>query len=456
MHRPLTLAAVLVVTSLATAQPVYEWRRHDGAVKPLARNHHRMAYDAARGETILFGGRTAGGFLGDTWAYDGSGWRQIRPQHSPLARAEHAMTYDPLRQRVVLFGGTDGADFDDIWEWDGNDWTQVAQSVRNLGPNGSCCFDPRLGEVFFNRRATNLLWNGSRLLTPNVATPDAGAAGEIVYDAGFGGPVTPFLSGLKVFRPVEGWVDAVQGSLFQLFSYAMAIDPVSQHIVLQGGSGSIANGRSSGFRETFLFDGSAWSQLPDLPSPPSGRYRHAMTFDLHREVFVHFGGDTNQSIEFTDETWELVRVEPDASFKLFGSGCSGSSATTPLLQPETLFNSVPVLGGTFTLRLDRAPSMDPAWLVLGTSNTNWTGGSLPLDLTALGMAGCQLLASPNIVEPMITGLGSGRLWITLPIPSDRAFLGADFYVQAISSDPAANAPGLTWSNGGHGVIGIRP
>ncbi len=109
----------------------------------------------------------------------------------------------------------------------------------------------------------------------------------------------------------------------------------------------------------------------------------------------------------------------------------------------------------FALRIDRAPSEDPAWLVLGTSSASWTRGSLRFVLTNLGMGGRQLLASPNIVEPIVTGLGSGRLWIALPIPGDRAFLGADSFVQRISSDPAANAPELTWSNGGHGVLGIR-
>jgi hypothetical protein len=34
-----------------------------------------MAYDAARGEVVLFGGKSASGGCGDTWTWDSKNWR---------------------------------------------------------------------------------------------------------------------------------------------------------------------------------------------------------------------------------------------------------------------------------------------------------------------------------------------------------------------------------------------
>jgi hypothetical protein len=86
-----------------------------------------MAYDAARGVTILFGGKNwTFNALGDTWEWDGTTWTQLFPGHSPAPRAIHDMAYDPVRQRVVMFGGhlSTGGWLAETWEWDGADWLQ--------------------------------------------------------------------------------------------------------------------------------------------------------------------------------------------------------------------------------------------------------------------------------------------------------------------------------------------
>ena len=78
---------------------------------------------------MLFGGytRTAGGVVafGDTWTWDGSTWTKQAPASSPPARADAAMAYDAATGTVVLFGGS-GANgsFSDTWTWDGSTWTK--------------------------------------------------------------------------------------------------------------------------------------------------------------------------------------------------------------------------------------------------------------------------------------------------------------------------------------------
>ncbi len=85
---------------------------------PGPRSHHRMAYDAARGVTLMFGGNDDP----RTWAWNGTEWRVVA-ERGPSPRMLHAMTYDAVRERVILFGGSRGAD--ELWEWDGQRWKQV-------------------------------------------------------------------------------------------------------------------------------------------------------------------------------------------------------------------------------------------------------------------------------------------------------------------------------------------
>ena len=70
---------------------------------PSSRSLHAMAYDAARGQVVLFGGY-GGGFRNDTWVWDGTTWAQKSPATSPSSRYGHAMAYDAARGQVVLFG----------------------------------------------------------------------------------------------------------------------------------------------------------------------------------------------------------------------------------------------------------------------------------------------------------------------------------------------------------------
>jgi hypothetical protein len=83
-----------------------------------------MAYDAARGQVVLFGGSDGSRLLNDTWVWDGTNWVQKFPANAPPARLAHAMAYDAARGQVVLFGGASFGSFSDTWVWDGTNWVQ--------------------------------------------------------------------------------------------------------------------------------------------------------------------------------------------------------------------------------------------------------------------------------------------------------------------------------------------
>jgi hypothetical protein len=114
-----------------------DWKRVTPSLTPPPRRDFGFTYDAARHTIVLFGGETSSSVLGDTvlgdtWEWDGAIWTQriAASGSSPLARSGAALTYDRARRCVVLLGGqTMTGELDDMWQWDGTRWTQLAASV---------------------------------------------------------------------------------------------------------------------------------------------------------------------------------------------------------------------------------------------------------------------------------------------------------------------------------------
>jgi len=86
-----------------------------------------MVYDRVHKSIVLFGGAIGGGFLDDTWLWDGASWIEQHPLHHPAGRANFGMAYDESRKQVILFGGQSSLDVDltETWSWDGQDWTKL-------------------------------------------------------------------------------------------------------------------------------------------------------------------------------------------------------------------------------------------------------------------------------------------------------------------------------------------
>ena len=98
---------------------------------PSPRQNHAMAFDSARGVTVLFGGYRASGpstFFGDTWEWNGTYWLESFGVAGPAPRQQHSMVFDSARNRIVLQGGRSGVDFTDTWEWNGVAWTNMQAS----------------------------------------------------------------------------------------------------------------------------------------------------------------------------------------------------------------------------------------------------------------------------------------------------------------------------------------
>ena len=199
------------------------WRMQTPAVSPTPRIGASLVYDAAHRQVLLFGGRAGdvrnkGALLNDAWLWDGTTWSQATPASSPPARRSTSLAYDAARQQVVLFGGLTGAgDIDDTWTWSGSAWTPHPLTTR---------------------------------------------------------PAARLLSSL-------------------------AYDPVHQQVVLFAGStaaGAVA--------DTWTWDGTSWTQRSPLTSPPA-RDSGGLAFDASRSAVLLFGGISVPGLQPSElaDTW---------------------------------------------------------------------------------------------------------------------------------------------------------
>jgi hypothetical protein len=129
------------------------WTQQHPAVHPGARTNAAMAYDAATGNVVLFGGYTSKGARADTWTWNGTTWTRQSPATSPPARGEAQMAYDAATGTAVMFGGvgTFGANdlLDDTWTWNGTTWTQPAAGPHSppRRAQGAMAYDADAGNV---------------------------------------------------------------------------------------------------------------------------------------------------------------------------------------------------------------------------------------------------------------------------------------------------------------------
>jgi len=97
------------------------WTEEFSATSPPARANATMTYDAATGNVVLFGGVGSSNgqpYLTDTWMWNGSTWTEENLTNYPPGRYAATMAYDAAAGDVVLFGGEGNSGvglLDDTW-----------------------------------------------------------------------------------------------------------------------------------------------------------------------------------------------------------------------------------------------------------------------------------------------------------------------------------------------------
>ena len=333
------------------------WQQANPALAPSVRSGARMAYDAARGRIVLFGGvhiaNYQGTFYDDLWEWDGSTWTLRTPTARPPARSEAGLAFDAARARLVLYGGWGGGSVGlvDAWEWDGSAWTQHAPLVvPRLDRGAAATFDPATGRTLvlgqttpflqfprmetwaFDGSSWALIGSGPTNADPFVVIAQDPVRGRTVQFASetweFDGATwTNVLPGqAPVFQALPSLVfDAARGvpvmvghagSGYQVETWerngtvwnrrlgvggpsitigqAMAFDTARGRTVLFGGQSPYGND------QTWDYDGTTWTQLTPSPRPPP-LYGHAMAFDPLRQRIVLFGATSTNA---PGVTWE--------------------------------------------------------------------------------------------------------------------------------------------------------
>jgi hypothetical protein len=121
-----------------------------------------MAFDAASGTTLLFGGtNTCNDFYGDTWRYDGTSWHLVSGSGGPSRRHEPGMVFDEARGEILLFGGLTTLALGGAYECSGETWSfnNRAYSIPAVGTWGLAAMTLLLlcvGTVVAMRRGRSL------------------------------------------------------------------------------------------------------------------------------------------------------------------------------------------------------------------------------------------------------------------------------------------------------------
>ncbi|MCB9666335.1 MAG: hypothetical protein H6732_19650, partial [Alphaproteobacteria bacterium] len=259
--------------------------------QPPARTAAPIAYDAARGRGVLFGGYgvpigrcgvLGSGYCNDTWEWTPAGWLQRTPASSPPARSGLASAWDAQREVTVVFGGyademADCPPFDarvcaDTWTWDGTSWTEhVVDPSPPARRAAAFAHDPVRGQtvLFGGTSASNARCDG--------ANEDCGDTWT--WDGAAWTKQTP--SGAPGRRDRSAMAfDAAHGVMV-LFGGEVAS---------RGGCG-IVDSRSCG--DTWVWDGSGWTEQHPLVSPPA-RAGHGLAYDEVRGTVLLFGGEVEE------------------------------------------------------------------------------------------------------------------------------------------------------------------
>ena len=318
---------------------------------PPARGSAAVAYDAARGVMVLFGG-IGTPVLGDTWTWDGKYWVQRHPALSPAPRYYAAMAYDELRHETVLYGGIAGRNsYQDTWVWNGTTWHEKhpahdpVYGYQWQAP--TMALDPISRHLVMygftpDYKPQTWSWNGSDWT--QLSTAGFANAGVVIYrDARrllMISPSTEMVGGRYVARTMA-WNGATWTSVDTPFTPSIegfgssAYDPGRNQLVVLAA-------------DTWTWDGSTWTRQHPTTRPASVGYMVYMPA-LHEVISW---GDISSSLDNETYAWDgknwnliapgTVMPGPDNSGKSGYSGVMTAAEATAVVR-QMVTDTRPVL-----------------------------------------------------------------------------------------------------------------
>lgn len=303
VHPWMTTLAVFLVPLTAGAQDL-TWRQASTS-GPSARSGSVMVYDSNRAVTVLFGGASNQVRLNDIWEWDGQSWSQ-RTVSGTIPRLWSASgVYDSQRQRVIVFGGADsnGAPNNNTYEYDGSQWRRVATT----GPGArnylwQLAYDSRRGRTVLYgggsftggpERSDTWEWDGTSWQQLAVDGPPASTSHGMVFDQDRG--VTVMLVSRSSSSPyAQTW--EWDGNTWRHAATAGPSSSISDYLRLaydEERKVTLAFGTnidvSNATNELWEYNGTTWTQRVVTPQP-SSRSVHMVAYDSARRHLVTFGG----------------------------------------------------------------------------------------------------------------------------------------------------------------------
>jgi len=319
----LGLAAFWCAASPAPAQTADWAKQETGLGRIPARVGAMMAFDAAHGNSVMFGGIGVSSLgpinLDDTWIWDGKKWTQVFPAASPPPRYNGVIFYHAATGRVILFGGAAYISgvvipLGDTWLWDGTNWQQLfPQSSPSARYGGAATYDSArdLAVVFggFNSDylAETWTWDGANWALASAQDPPAGRIlPGLSYDSVlnqvvlFGGhSADGYLNDTWIWNGSTWTQRSPATSPAIRYGPSMVYDPSLGYSLLFGG-----NNKDGNLNDTWTWDGTNWSDVSPRHSPQP-RFNAMMDYDSLNQVVVLFGGahGTAHGDIYLDDTW---------------------------------------------------------------------------------------------------------------------------------------------------------
>ncbi len=305
-RRPLQMHILAASLHCASAAAQPQWLQRTSG-DPAPRYRHALAYDAARGVTVLFSG--APNPAGDTWEWNGTTWAQRLTATAPPGNTGHALAYDSRRANTVAYV-RDAFLNPQTWTWDGSAWQQRFSAQVPSSRE-------RLGMAHDAGRGVAVVFGG-------YALSEGPLADTWEWNGATWTRRTPAAS------PPARWL------------HSLAYDAARGVTVLFGGFGT-----TSELGDTWEYDGATWQQRTPV-TRPSPRYQHQLAYDAARRVTVLFGGYSQGGTVHAD-TWEwdgvtwTQRVLPASPPPLYEYGLAFDAGRgRTVLQGGSSSNLIPV------------------------------------------------------------------------------------------------------------------
>jgi Galactose oxidase, central domain len=255
------------------------WTQLSPPVSPSARWGAGIAYDAADGYVVLFGGYCEGTTTcNDTWAFKAGQWTELSPALSPSPREYPAMTYDSESGDVLLFGGGNGGStvYSDTWTFKGGQWSQSSPSVSPSARAGASLVDDTADGYL-------VMFGGTTNYTCVCGLGDTWkfADGDWTEPSPANGPSSRY-------------------------SYSFAYDPAIGAALLFGGWNA-NGGCGNNTDDTWDFHAGNWTELSPTSSP-STRQGSALDYDPSTGGALLFGGVNGTcgvSPTLYEDTWQF-------------------------------------------------------------------------------------------------------------------------------------------------------